>query len=309
MPKHLPYQFLTMFTVFVVGLCVFHVLERFAPIIPTGKTGPRRRGYFADLTASLVDGPFLGSLTKLIAACAIIVMPWHYEYMATWPWGLQFAVFFLVNDFGRYWMHRWHHESNFLWRFHRVHHTVVDMDAMSAFRVHVGEGLIKYGLLILPFHILGINPWVIVTYSSIDITKAIWHHANLRTYIGPLNRIFNSAELHWWHHSMEGPGQHSNYGSILSIWDRLFGTFYWPKGQWPERVGVAGMDAFPDDYLGQFASMVHSDEEMARRCNPSESMVDQAAPIAAREATERRTVECASKSPQMDSMVATPEMN
>jgi len=278
MPIRLPYHFLTLFTVFVIGLVVFHFLERLAPIIPTAKTGPRRRGYFADLTATLVDGPVLGAVTKIAAAYCIMLMPMYFEVLRQWPWWGQYALFFLVNDFGRYWLHRWHHESDFLWRFHRVHHTVTDMDALSAFRMHAGEGLIKYGLLVLPFHIFGINPWVIVAYSSIDILKAFWHHANLRTYIGPLNRVFNSAELHWWHHSADGPGHRSNYGSVLSIWDRLFGTFFWPKGQWPERIGVEGMDAFPDDYAGQFASIVHTDAELASRCNAPATEATEASP-------------------------------
>lgn len=279
MPIRLPYHFLTLFTVFLVGLVVFHFLERFAaPVIPSGKSGPRRRGYFADLTAALVDGPVMGAVIKIIAAYSIMLMPHQYGALGRWPWWAQFALFFIANDFGRYWLHRWHHESNFLWRFHRVHHTVVDMDALSTFRIHAGEGLIKYGLLILPFHVVGINPWVIVVYSSVDILKGFWHHANLRTYIGPLNRIFNSAELHWWHHSIEGRGQHSNYGSVLSIWDRLFGTFYWPKGEWPDRIGVEGMDAFPDDYARQFITAFRTDDELAGHKTPQAKPVSKPHP-------------------------------
>ena len=265
MPEKLPTQFLTLLAVFVGGLIVFHWLERFAPVIPGHKTGPRRRGYFADIIATLVDGPVLGSLTKLVAAYIVMLMPQHHDWLDRWHWAAQFGVFFLVNDFGRYWLHRWYHESDFLWRFHRVHHTVVDMDALSTFRVHAGEAVIKYGILILPFHVLGVDRWVTVVYSSFDMLKGFWHHANLRTYIGRLNLLFNSAEQHWWHHSVEARGQRANYGSILSIWDRLFGTFFWPRGQWPDRIGVTGMDGFPDDYPRQFVSMIYTDDQVQRK--------------------------------------------
>ncbi len=250
--------------VFFAGLIIFHLLERVAPIKTHYRSGPKRRGYWADLTATLVDGPVLSALIKLAAFWLVMRAPDVYGWMGEWPWALQFTAFFLFNDFGRYWLHRWHHEIGWLWRIHRVHHTVVEMDALSVFRVHVLEGLIKYGLMVLPFRFIGIDDSVIIVYSSVDILKGFWHHANLRTSIGRLNYIFNSAELHWWHHSTEARGQLANYGSVLSIWDRLFGTFYFAKGEWPEKIGVEGMEGFPDTYIGQFATFVSRDEDLAR---------------------------------------------
>lgn len=249
--------------VFLLGLVVFHVLERCAPVIAT-RTGPRRRGYVADFVALILDGPVLSGLTKLAAFQVVLLFP-QSRLMWGWPWWAQFAVFLLVNDFLRYWLHRWYHESNLLWRIHRVHHTVVEMDAMSTFRVHLLEAVIKYGVIVLPFYIAGVNKWVVVTYTCIDILKGFWHHANLRTYIGRWNYIFNSAEMHWWHHSVEARGQRANYGSIFSIWDWLFRTAYWPRGIWPERIGVDGMERFPDHYPGQFASVRFDDAALIRR--------------------------------------------
>lgn len=253
--------------VFLLGLTVFHILERiYPPIRPEYKTGPKRRGYLADFTASIVEGPVLYSFTKIGFYVIIMQFPVVLtEGMSTWPWLLQAALFLLVNDFARYWLHRWHHESNFLWRFHRVHHTITHMDAMSTFRVHMFEGLMKYGLIVLPFHFAHCSKSVIIIYSIVDILKGFWHHANLRTYIGKFNYVLNSAELHWWHHSVEEKGQRANYGSILSIWDWLFGTAYYEKGVWPEEIGVEGMKNFPETYHGLFASMGLSDEEAMRR--------------------------------------------
>lgn len=253
--------------VFFAGLIIFHLLERlFPPIVPKYAAGPKRRGYLADITASIVDGPVLSSLTKMAAYSLIIFMPsFHFDGMAAWPWWMQFAVFLLVNDFLRYWLHRWHHSNDFLWRIHRVHHTVVEMDALSTFRVHALEAIIKYGLIVLPFHFVNVDRSVILIYSSVDILKGFWHHANLRTYIGPLNYIFNSAELHWWHHSTEAKGQLANYGSIFSIWDWLFGTAYYDKGKWPEKIGVEGMENFPDTYHELLTTVLYDDEEAKRR--------------------------------------------
>lgn len=265
----------TMSIVFFFGLTVFHVLERiYPPVCPAYKTGPKRKGYLADFTASIVEGPVMYALTKMIIYCMIMQFPVLVEGgMSTWPWLLQGLVFLLVNDFARYWMHRWHHESNFLWRFHRVHHTVTQMDAMSTFRVHLFEAAFKYGFIVLPFHFMHCDKSVIVLYSTVDILKGFWHHANIRTHIGKLNYIFNSAELHWWHHSVEAKGQLANYGSILSIWDWLFGTAYYEKGVWPEQIGVEGMDNFPETYHEMFATARFTDDQVIDRFGPKAAYV------------------------------------
>lgn len=255
--------FLVMFGAFAVGIVTFHLLEQVAPIQKGYKSGVTRRGYLADVISTLVNGPGLSSLTKIAAIYLVTRIPAQVQFMADWSFIAQFIPFFLVNDFGRYWLHRWYHASPLLWRFHRVHHTAVEMDSMSLFRIHIGEAVIKNGLLFLPFQLIGVSPWIIVVYSSWDILKGFWHHANLKTYVGPVNYVFNSAEQHWWHHSTESRGQHSNFGSILSIWDRMFHTFYWPRGEWPEKIGVEGMDHFPTNYLGQLTSVVHDDESAA----------------------------------------------
>jgi sterol desaturase/sphingolipid hydroxylase (fatty acid hydroxylase superfamily) len=246
--------------VFAVGIVVFHLLEQVAPIRSEYKSGVTRRGYFADVTSTIINGPVLSALTKIGAVYLVTCIPMQTKVMGEWAWAAQFALFFFVNDFARYWLHRLYHANEFLWRVHRVHHTIVQMDAMSVFRIHILEAVIKNCVIFLPFQLLGINETVIIVYSSWDILKGFWHHANLRTHVGKFNLFFNSAELHWWHHSTEERGQRSNYGSILSIWDRLFHTFYWPKGQWPGAIGVDGLADFPDDYLGQFSSIRYDDE-------------------------------------------------
>lgn len=252
------------------GLLVFHWLERRRPMRPEATAGPGRRDYFADWVALIVNGLFLSHVSKIGAYYIVTSVPTAYTVLGQWPWLAQLALFLLVNDFARYWLHRWYHESDFLWRFHRVHHTATEMDSMSTFRVHVMEAVIKYGVVVMPFHVMGIDRWVIILYTCVDILKGFWHHANWKNEIGWLNYIFNSAELHWWHHSVEAKGQRANYGSIFSIWDWLFGTAYWPKGEWPGKIGVKGMDVFPASYEGMFASAALTDDALVERGHPGE---------------------------------------
>jgi sterol desaturase/sphingolipid hydroxylase (fatty acid hydroxylase superfamily) len=251
---------LFLFCVWFLGLFVFHRLERLRPVHAHYRTGYPRRGYVADILWSAVNGPGLSALEKVALTYLVTRVPTAREVFGGWPWAGQFALFLLVSDFGRYWFHRWYHEIGLLWRIHRVHHTVVEMDALSVFRHHVLEAVVKNGLLSLPLRLLGVESSVIIAYSAIDVLKGFWHHANFRVSIGPLNYVLNSPELHWWHHAREIRGQMSNYGSILSIWDWLFGTAYWPRGQWPAEIGVEGLDGFPDDFVGQLTSIRLSDE-------------------------------------------------
>lgn len=249
-----------------IGLIVFHILEQFLPPIMTGyRSGPPRRGYLSDLLSALVNGPGLSALTKAVAYSVLLVVPVWHNTLESWSWGAQFALFFVVDDFCRYWLHRWYHKSEFLWRVHRVHHGVTKMDSLSLLRVHVLEGAVKNFLIALPFQIIGINHTVIAVYLVIDVIKGFWHHANFKTYIGPLNYLIVSAELHWWHHSADRPGNNSNFGSKIALWDWLFGTAYWPRGTWPEAIGVKEMENFSTDYIRQFFSIWFDDKSLIER--------------------------------------------
>jgi len=256
------YPFVFLMTVFFIGIIVFHLLELVAPVIKTYKPGWSRKGYIADICSLIVNGPGLSALETIAFTTLIIYIPSWFKLFEHWGWWAQFGVFFLVNDFLRYWFHRWYHEFNALWRVHRVHHTAVHMDAMSVFRFHILEAVLKNGLIFLPFRLLGLDPTIMAVYSAIDITKGFWHHANFRNRIGWLNYVFNSPEQHWWHHDTGDKGQHSNYGSVLSIWDILFGTFYYRPGEWPTEIGVKGIENFPTDYIGQMVSIVKTDESL-----------------------------------------------
>ena len=70
--------------------------------------------------------------------------------------------------------------------------------------------------------------------------------------LGPLSYVLNSPRMHLWHHdqSSEG-GAAKNFGIVLSVWDFVFGTAYWPRGRNPERLGYPGMEEMPATFHGQ----------------------------------------------------------
>jgi sterol desaturase/sphingolipid hydroxylase (fatty acid hydroxylase superfamily) len=89
------------------------------------------------------------------------------------------------------------------------------------------------------------------------VIGTVWgnlNHSNLDWDAGPLSRVFNSPRMHLWHHdaSDEG-GVAKNFGVILSAWDFLFGTAWWPRDRNPERLGYPGDREMPRGLVGQLA--------------------------------------------------------
>jgi sterol desaturase/sphingolipid hydroxylase (fatty acid hydroxylase superfamily) len=136
-------------------------------------------------------------------------------------------IVLLLLDLWMYLWHRINHELPFLWRFHAVHHSDGQLDVTSAWRFHPGEILFSE-LLRVPFLILvGASAWEILLYNLLMTPVIQFHHSNIRVN-GTLDRLLRTVIptplLHRIHHSTRRSEHDSNYGAMLSIWDRLFGT-------------------------------------------------------------------------------------
>jgi sterol desaturase/sphingolipid hydroxylase (fatty acid hydroxylase superfamily) len=141
---------------------------------------------------------------------------------------LQFLVIFILLDFFEYIYHWFMHRYKPLWMFHVVHHSERDMDVSTVFREHPGETSIRLTFLTFFLFLSGASFWMLLFRQAIQIVSNVLAHANFRfpenidRYIG---WVFITPNLHQVHHHNEQPFTDSNYGDVLSIWDRLFGTF------------------------------------------------------------------------------------
>ena len=133
----------------------------------------------------------------------------------------------LLLDFLIYWWHRANHVVPFLWRFHEVHHLDRFLDTTSALRFHFGEVLLsalaRAGIIIL----LGFPFVSVVVFEVLVLASAIFHHSNLRLPAGferALSRVIITPSIHWVHHHARRVDTDSNYGTIFSFWDPLFGS-------------------------------------------------------------------------------------
>ncbi len=128
------------------------------------------------------------------------------------------------------WTWAWHHCNHripWLWKFHRVHHSDDAMDVTTAARFHVGE-LALSALIKLPFiAAFGIGPITLLIHETLLVSISQFHHAAIS--LGPLDRVLRlilvTPQMHQIHHSRDRVETNSNYASILSVWDRLFGTY------------------------------------------------------------------------------------
>ena len=154
-------------------------------------------------------------------------------------WGL--LVDLLILDLWIYFWHRANHSIPFLWRFHEIHHLDEFLDASSAVRFHVGEVLMSAGVRAVVIIALDIPLTSVLVFETLVLVAAIFQHSNLRLpkrLEAVLSRVIITPSIHWVHHHAVRHDTDSNYGTTLSVWDRLFGTLS-PTPRTPEMtIGV-----------------------------------------------------------------------
>jgi sterol desaturase/sphingolipid hydroxylase (fatty acid hydroxylase superfamily) len=162
------------------------------------------------------------------------------------PLWLQAIEVLVFSDFIIYWGHRFQHKIDFLWRFHKVHHSAKHLDWLAAHREHPIDSIYTVGLINLPAFVIGFDLNAIAMIIAFRGIWAIFIHSNVRIKLGPLKKIIGSPDLHHWHHDIER--DRGNYANISPIMDLLFGTYVCPDHE-PSEYGIK--EKFPQNYVGQ----------------------------------------------------------
>jgi len=157
--------------------------------------------------------------------------------LATLPLAAQMVIFLVGEDFITYWTHRFFHGAP-MWKYHAVHHSSEELEWISAARFHpinlfFGSVIADVALLIA-----GISPNIFVVLGPITIAHSAFVHANLNWSLGPFKYVIATPVFHRWHHTAADRGGEKNFAATFPVLDLLFGTFYWPKGELPDRYGV-----------------------------------------------------------------------
>jgi sterol desaturase/sphingolipid hydroxylase (fatty acid hydroxylase superfamily) len=157
----------------------------------------------------------------------------------------------LLVDLGNWLAHVLLHRSDTLWEMHKVHHSSRVVDWLATFRSHLGEQGLRN--LMGPMFLIAIGFPLDVTLFATGSYAAfgVFQHSNTRLNLGALEPLFITPRLHRMHHVPGGTCQ-KNFGTVLTVWDRLAGTFE-PAGNESEVFGVPGeVETFPQTWLPQF---------------------------------------------------------
>ncbi|WP_344453329.1 sterol desaturase family protein [Actinocorallia aurantiaca] len=183
-----------------------------------------------DTATSLAMG--LGSLgwdllwSLPIAVANGLLFGWLYDLTpwtvpVTWQW-IVVAVF--VTDFFYYWSHRTHHRVRILWASHVVHHSSRRYNLSTALR-QPWTGFTGW-IFYVPMAVIGFHPAVLAFSYGVNLVYQFWIHTErIGKLLRPVEYVFNTPSHHRVHHGSQGSYLDRNYGGIVILWDRLFGTF------------------------------------------------------------------------------------
>lgn len=167
--------------------------------------------------------------------------------LAAMPLVAQGIIFLIGQDFIMYWTHRWFHSKR-LWKYHAVHHSTKQLEWISAARFHPVNLFLGSALADVVMLFAGISPNVFVVLGPLTIAHSAFVHANLDWTLGPFKYVIASPVFHRWHHTEQGGEK--NFAGTFPVFDIVFGTFYLPAGELPDRYGIAE-PAFPETFAAQ----------------------------------------------------------
>lgn len=166
----------------------------------------------------------------------------------------QLLILLVIRDFVQWNIHRLLHRVPWLWEFHKVHHSVEEMGFAAHLRYHWMETITYRSLEYIPLAMIGfgIDDFIIVHLFTLTIGHL--NHANIYLPLGPLKYIFNSPQMHLWHHAEklpEGFQYGINFGITLSIWDYIFGSAKIPYQDKNLKLGFPQINSFPKKFWEQ----------------------------------------------------------
>lgn len=154
-----------------------------------------------------------------------------------WPMPVQFVVALLIGEFFYYWVHRFSHENKYLWKLHEFHHRSLRVYSVNSAKFSFFDTFLGAMAYVLPLKLFGCPIEVYTYVMMFGAITGYLEHANIYYNAGPLNYLFNTAELHRWHHAVPEEIPTHNFGKALSIYDWIFSTAFVDNKKVPE-VGL-----------------------------------------------------------------------
>jgi sterol desaturase/sphingolipid hydroxylase (fatty acid hydroxylase superfamily) len=150
----------------------------------------------------------------------------------------SWVALFVGIEFVYYWYHRLGHRSRWFWLAHAVHHTSNELNLLAAGRLAWTSQIMGAYAIFSPLALLGFTPEAIFAGYTLNLSYQFWIHADWLPKLGPLEGIFNTPSSHRVHHAANLDYLDANYGGVLVLFDRLFGTYVPEREDLPCRYGL-----------------------------------------------------------------------
>jgi sterol desaturase/sphingolipid hydroxylase (fatty acid hydroxylase superfamily) len=238
----------TVYGITTLALIVVLILTETAfPLKPGWRmTG---RSAWRDIRYILIDAPVVVLTNMGFGWLAIVYSERFHGWLGGTPVWLSVLGYLIVFEFFQYWYHRLSHEGRgrlgrFFWRAHIAHHLPDRVYVLMHAVFHPVNGALATMIIQAPLVVLGISPAAAFAATLLIGFQGLVSHFNVDIRAGWLNYVFIGTETHRCHHSASRE-EAQNFGVILTIWDLVFGTFYYRPGIVPERIGVEHPEVYP----------------------------------------------------------------
>jgi sterol desaturase/sphingolipid hydroxylase (fatty acid hydroxylase superfamily) len=233
---------------FYAALALTLALESLIP------ADPRQKLLSASFVQDLVWFGYETVLQTAVIVTYVEGLRWAYrthfsfltiDAVGAWPYWVRFAAGTLLLDF-LYWLqHYVNHKVPWFWKFHALHHSQTEINFFTDFRYHVVEYVVRHTILVIPFLIFEIRTPTVVLFAILTSWYTRFYHGNVRTNLGLLRYALVTPQSHRLHHSALPQHRDLNFGSLFSVWDRLFRTQHPSSDEYP--VTGLGDAAFPHE--------------------------------------------------------------
>ncbi len=232
------------------ALLLFALIETFRPLRLPNLSTPRRwlnHGVLFALNTGLGTLLFRGG--AVVFAAFVHDRGYGIFNRFALPYAAQFIAGFVIVDLAHYTSHFTYHRIPALWRIHRVHHTDPDFDVTTGFRFHPAEALLTQAFVLGVIAAFGLPAMAVLAAEAVTSFQDVFEHANIEIPVG-IDRIlrlfFITPNMHRVHHSVEIAEQSSNFGTIFTLWDRIFRT-YTASPAVPLEKMETGLEGYPPE--------------------------------------------------------------
>ncbi len=249
------------FLFLVGGMLLFWILEGAIPLVPMQYKKNKLRHGAVNLAFTVIHLIIHTFLAILIIALSDWCLHHQFGLVYWFSAGTILTIiisFFVLDFFGGWLVHITEHKIPVLWRFHVIHHADNNVDVTTGLRHHPVESILRGLFFFMGILVSGAPMYAVMIFQTILVFSTAFTHANInlpKKIDRALSFFLVSPNMHKVHHHWQQPYTDSNYGAILSVWDRLLGTF---KQLSPRSIRY-GLDRhYPNEKDENFSQLLKS---------------------------------------------------